>query len=165
MNQDNFYEIYGYWHIPWWQNSLFKYLGWGITFLLLSGLIFVIIYRYKGKKILKPWEKAIQQLNKLKIEAVEANASKAYTKLIDIVKNYGKERFGFSLSLTENELQEKIADIIQAPLREKLNEVIIHATQAKYASAAYLFESIQQDIETVLSFVSLTMPIDCDKRA
>jgi hypothetical protein len=158
MNHDTFYEIYGYWHTPWWKHPAVWYGSIFLIFLLLLISFFGILYYWRSKKIVNPWQNAMKRLQKLKIEAVDYDASDAYTQLIDIVRTYGSQRFGFSMALTENELQEKIALMVPSYAGEQLNNVFNHATQAKYASREYMLELIHDDIENIVSFISITTP-------
>jgi uncharacterized membrane protein len=158
MNNDNFYEIYGYWHTPWWQKPIVWYGGTFLLFLLLLITFFGILYKWRSKTIINPSQNAINRLHKLTLEAVHKDASAAYTELIDILRMYVNQRFGFSVSLTEHELQEKIAHQLPLYAGEELNNVFNHATQAKFASREYMLELIHDDIENIRSFIVTTTP-------
>lgn len=164
MNQDGLYDIYGSWHTPWWQTSIYWYTIICAAILLLFVILFSIIYWYVQKKrVLLPWDKAQSKLNELKIQCVHQSAKKSYSSLIQAIKTYCFERFNLSLALTELELQKEIASLaISQPLADSLADLFNHATQAKFAHQSPLLEVIQEDIENALHFIRVTTPSSVD---
>jgi len=90
MKEMQLYDIYGHWHVPFWQTTIFKITASIILFLLIVGpLAWYIITRMRYKK-LPPHEVALRALEKLKKRPIETrkDAAASYYQLTDIVKDF-----------------------------------------------------------------------------
>jgi uncharacterized membrane protein YraQ (UPF0718 family) len=83
-----FYDIYEYYYLPFWQTTWFKILITLITLTLIGVLLFIIIKR--RQKPLLPWEWAQKELDKLTPEKCSSkdDFKKFYFRLTAIIKTY-----------------------------------------------------------------------------
>jgi hypothetical protein len=161
---DEFYDIYGVWHIPWWQQPLFKIIALAIGCFVLLVLVLYLIKRFTSrKKQLKPWELAGRDLAVLG-DPDNINQHKAkifYSRLTAIVKQYLCFRYGFDImGKTDHEILMLLDSQIVFPkdLLPILSEVLGHASQIKFANTVGIEEQMQSDLALCNRLVIETIP-------
>lgn len=159
-----FYDIYGIWHIPWWQrpwvtNAL-------IALCIIAALIFFVyvVKKIKGrKKKLSAWEIANRDLTALMLsDRINIHESKSfYMQLTNIIKQYLYNRYGFDIyGKTDREILSFLDEQITFPrdLIPVLHDIFEHAGQIKFANISGIVEQMEQDIALSLRLIKETMP-------
>ena len=156
---------------------MLKEWAWLLAFvLLLAVLCFVFVYIYgkrknnapivrvKKNKMLKPHEKALMEIGKVKEEYCKdtlGDQKKYYTQLTDILRIYLQERFGFNaMEMTSSE----IIDILEkeqdeAKLKE-LRTVFSTADLVKFAKHTAYSEENEYNMDSVVNFINATKKSD-----
>src|SRR5437899_2466422 len=105
--ENELYDIYTMWHVPFWQTDQFF---WGVVLLAmgLSGIaVWLLVKKWRSRKIKQtPWQLALQQLNALKKNnRISMQQGKEfYHELTRIMKVYVHERYQVDvLSTTDQE--------------------------------------------------------------
>lgn len=162
-HMDEFYDIYGIWHVPWWQLPLVKNILWMLAAVLLISLIVYIIKKFANrKKPLTPWQVALRDLAILGTpDMLNERSSKIfYIRLTTIVKKYLCDRYGFDIyGKTDREillfLDEQV--IFPRDLMPVLYEIYDHASQSKFANVLGIAETMKRDLALGVRIVKETM--------
>ena len=110
MDKNGLYDIYGVWHLPFWQTTWFKYLCASLialVFLLVGVAIGYRLYQWIRHKQYTAWEIALMKLEQLKKNhyATQDEAKQAYGVITAVLKEYLSKRYGWSVtSATDDEL-------------------------------------------------------------
>lgn len=156
---------------------MLKEWAWLLAFvLLLAVLCFVFVYIYgkrknnspivrvKKSKTLKPHEKALLEISKIKAEYGKdeyGDQKKYYTQLTDILRIYMQERFGFNaMEMTSSE----IIDILEKEQDEtklkELRTVFATADLVKFAKHTTYSAENENNMESVVNFINATKKAD-----
>ena len=166
---DEFYDIYGIWHVPWWQRPLVRNIGWTVGIILIFGLLVYIIKKMIGrKKILPCWQVALRDLATLETaDMLNERASKMfYSQLTTIVKHYLYGRYGFDIVCkTDREIVAFLDEQVIFPrdLIPVFNDIADHASQIKFANVQGIVEQMKRDLVLSMRLVKETMPLQPQK--
>lgn len=163
--QQHLYQIYGMWHVPWWQTDWWLY---GCILVALLGLIALVVWyitkKIVGKKrILSPWERALQELQEVQKQGfVSVVYSKEfYTALTHILKTYLHARYGFDIATKTDD--EAIALLEKSSFPQELLQpirTIFHGSSAiKFAHACAIKTQIEQDFAVSRDIIYKTIPV------
>ncbi len=162
--QIDFYESYGYYSQPLWQNIYFKifiYIFLFIVFIL--SVYFLIKYLKLRKEVkLSAWDWAFLELDKLNIKKCKTkNDFKSfYFNLTKIIKVYFFKRYSWNiLEKTDKELivfldKEKF----YSNLLQDLKVVFDNAVFIKFAGEDTLKTQAEKDLILIVNFVKKTIP-------
>jgi len=120
------------------------------------------IFRLKSKVVLLPHERALQELEKLRIKKLwqGGKIKEYYTELTDILRIYIETRFIVpAMEQTSSEIMDSLVaknEIQKDPLN-KLNQVLIAADMVKFAKSKPLPRENEQSLELGIEFVNLTV--------
>jgi hypothetical protein len=162
MAQNQLYDIYPTWHVPFWQTTWFFWLMMLIGSIILAALITgFIMWKRKYKKPKTAWEQALSALNLLGQRAMHPRESKEfYTQLTSILKRYLQERYEIPvMGKTDQELiasLESLDVLKDAPVL--LQEVIEGSTIIKFANVQSGQERMHQDLDRCRVFITTTIP-------
>lgn len=154
----NFYEIYDYYTLPFWQTTWF--------FILLSILVVALIIGaylfFRSKKKIPAWTIALQKLEGLRSNKLQSQSDFRlfYFNLTSIIKNYLHERFSFTiLDKTDDELLSWLeAQNFDPLILEILKKIAANAVLIKFAKHETLFANAQEDLNRAQSIVTKTIP-------
>ena len=164
-HMSQFYDIYGIWHVPWWQRPMVKNIGWVVCIILLMAFFVYIIKKFLGRqKRLAPWQVALKDLASLGTpDMLNESASKIfYTKLTAIIKQYICERYGFDIyGKTDREILAWLDDqvLFAHDLIPVLQEIFDHAGQTKFANISGIVGSMERDLALSMRLIKETMPL------
>jgi hypothetical protein len=151
MDERGLYDIYGTWHIPFWQTSWFFWLS--ITIGALVGAFFArILYRryFNKNQELTPYESAQRGLKKLQNKLItnKADAQAVYFELTGLLKQYIQNSLGYQvIGLTDSELISFLSEhYFPAQAYAHLKDICNGCQHIKFAQENVLNEQIQQDI-------------------
>lgn len=159
---DQLYDIYPLMHIPFWQTGWFYGVCFGAALFVIALLIYFLICYWQRRRLQKPyWVQALDALhaNNKKYGSSEY-AKKFYTQLIEILKKYLQQRYGYDLmSLTDQEMIDYLATH-QFPqdLLIKMREIVENSCMIKFANMQIIQERMKQDSESSIECVQKTIP-------
>lgn len=168
MDENGLYDIYGTWHVPFWQTNLFFYASVACALLIALLVVFLVVYKFKrGTSKQLYWQKVLgelYQLRKLTIVS-KPEGHRAYCQLTDLVKWYCAHRFGQKAEgLTDDELIHFLET--QAVTQDELKAlgmVLAASGTIKFAGDQALREQFQEHVEVAIRFISATKPIEQKK--
>jgi signal transduction histidine kinase len=156
------YDIYGVWHVPFWQTQTFIMSMWSIAILLAIALIYLIVRFFKSrKKQLKPWQWANNELDALweRRGFTREDGKRFYSQLTDIMKMYVEKRYSYAvLSATDIEFLAYMKDRhLPAALMENLEQIFDGVQEIKFANLDAIPENIERDFALAKAFVANTI--------
>jgi hypothetical protein len=156
----DFYDIYDYYTIPFWQEPWF----WIVIALSVAVIGLLVFYWIKTRKApkLTPWQRAYAQLDALKPDsyATQKEFKNFYYALTNIVKEYLHERFGWqALDKTDDELLALLQSHDFNPEAIKqLEELIAAALNIKYARTEALKAQAIAHKTFITTLITTTKP-------
>jgi hypothetical protein len=161
--QEQLYDIYGMYHVPFWQTNVFY---WSVIFLLAlfilgTGWYFFARWR-KRKQIKMAWDRALDQLQALKSSSKfqTAYAREFYQALTTIIKEYMQHRFEQPLtSMTDDECLQ-VLEHLELPhdIRHGMRDIFDGVVFIKFAHAQGTLDRMKRDIAVATILVRRTMP-------
>lgn len=163
MNSVGLYEIYDFWHVPFWQTTWFRYTVLGCTVFALIGLALFFWRLYSGRRKKRlVWDVALEELALLKTLSLEnaENRRVAYDAMTRIVKSYLTQRYGWDLvGLTDNEavvfLYEKQVD---HRIAKAFESVVFGCVMIKFAQESSIRDKVVADIAVCEEIIRATIP-------
>jgi hypothetical protein len=159
------YDIYGVWHVPFWQTQPFIIGVWCTAILIAIVLFYLLIRFFKARKRpLKPWEWANRELDALWVTRgfTREDGRKFYSQLTEIIKMYVEKRYGYPvMSATDIEFLAYMNDRAIAPaLMENLKQIFEGVQEIKFANLNAIPENIERDFALAKAFVANTISKD-----
>lgn len=158
MNEQGLYDIYGMWHIPFWQKPVFFWstVLFGVLFLLV--ISFYIMRKFLLKKRpLKPGAIALVALEGLKKRNIQ-NAKEGqalYFDLTTILKAYIHDSLGYDvIGLTDAELIEFLdKNYFPAQSFIDLKSISNGCLYIKFAQELVIKDQIEQDLQKSMNII------------
>lgn len=164
MQGQELIDIYGVWHVPFWQTSAFKA---ALLIPVCCGLFFllrVIMRRKRTVMCLTPWEQALQDLYALQKQGMDRpeHAQELYLRLTVILKNYVYQRYNVPVQgKTDSEFVRFLYQKQFCPeLIQQVQEIFSGMELIKFAREEVFAEQIKQDILRSIAFIEYTKPGD-----
>lgn len=164
-DMQHLYQIYGMWHVPWWQRA--EWIQWGMlgaALLLGTFLVWYTVKKIRQKRrILSPWDRALQGLQDLQKQGFVCvvYSKEFYTALTHILKTYLHERYGFDIvAKTDDEvivLLEKSS--FPAELLQPIRIIFNGSIAIKFAHACAIKTQIEQDFAASRDIIYKTIPV------
>lgn len=164
--QSQLYDIYGFWHVPFWQTRWFFYACCGVGVLVLIAAI-VLIYRWHMRKpALTYWQEAINQLTAL-LPLVQTNPEycyQAYAKLVLILKEYLSKRYDVTVrAMTDEEL---LVFLVQASCSSEVLQLVERilrgGTEIRFAGETTSRDVTTEAINGVIIIIKKTIPTESE---
>ncbi len=154
------YDIYGLWHVPWWQAPWVWYC------LVVSGLLLVGWYVTRRimmrRRAHTPWGTALMALDTLKAQGLISvvYSKEFYTALTKIFKTYLQERYGLDVAgKTDDEVLELLERSPFPPdLLSPLRIIFKGSITIKFAKAQAIKDQIEQDFVASRVIIDKTIP-------
>ncbi len=155
------YDIYGIWHVPFWQTRPFIITMWILFGLLVLAFIYGIIRLIlKRKKKVQPWTWANRELDALWKQrgVTREDGKRFYFQLTEIIKIYLEKRYGYQVrSATDLELLAYLRECDFAPdLWNDLSLIFEGAQEIKFANLDAIPEEIERAFALAKAFVAKT---------
>jgi len=162
---EQLYDIYGVWHIPFWQRSWFVW-GVGITVIvILLTLVWLIVRAYRTKKEKEQvsyWDYTLHELTQLKKQGVVTSEQGKlfYVRLTGLLKKYIQSRYRYDLTgKTDTEVIVYLQQIgFDPPLLAELKTIFEGGVIIKFAPVQAIRQQIESDWGQSIAFVQKTMP-------
>lgn len=156
------YDIYGAWHVPWWQTSLFYYSISVMGVIILVSSIFIITRYWLSRKAVVPfWQQAINELEVLAKRPIVTPAQKkeCYFIMTHVLKRYVGMRYQLEAThKTDSQFIEYLQkSSISIELVSNIENIFIDRLTIKFANDSVKYEEIQQDLTHAISFIKATM--------
>lgn len=168
MTQGELYDIYGTWHIPFWQTKAWYTLIGLLIFSLCLGLIaFSYLYIRARRVRTNYWQDALNALQELDTKVYDATyVDLFYVDLTNIMKNYLHARFQLSaLGKTEREIESSIYDLmLPMQLMHSFCAVLVRSSQAKFALGQVTTEQKKMDVDVCRELVLSTRPVEINEK-
>jgi len=156
-----FYDIFDYYHIPFWQKTWFIVSASIVIFILITMTAYFVYTRLHKKK-LSPWEWARKELARLNTDActTQADYKKLYYQLTNIIKTYLARRYDWSThAKTDDEIIEFLEkQKFDTDIIGMLKKITDDALWIKFANQSTLKSQADNDIQTVLVMIERTTP-------
>lgn len=158
MNEQGLYDIYGHWHVPFWQTQVFKgtLLLVGIIVLLL--LAYLLIKKILFSRKLSPAQKALRALEALKKKNIQTrqDAQEAYFMITDILKCFFQVHYNIPFeSMTDLEMVESLKKTdFPTEYISSLSDMIEASRGIKYAQEAALQQDVSRDIARSIAVIT-----------
>jgi hypothetical protein len=165
-DMNDFYDIFGVWHEPWWQTLAWKVFAIVLIGIIATGIIYLVVRTILKRRKARPyWEVALMALHDLRASGLctTERAKNFYVQLTDILKRYITERYGISVQgSTDKEILAYLEDHISFPKESLpiLRDIFHHAGSIKFANESALLEYMEQDLALGLRLVKETMPFN-----
>jgi uncharacterized membrane-anchored protein YhcB (DUF1043 family) len=157
--ENNLYDIYTQWHMPFWQTRFFLLTITLLGAVVVGALIGFLLYRSfkKPKSAQKSALKELENLSKRPLDTPE-QLQQAYYELTGILKNFLQRYYHLPFSAqSDSEIitllkENRLLD----PGHEKLQSLINSANDVKYAKGRTLRTEFNQQLVNVKTFVEQT---------
>lgn len=163
--QDQLYDIYGVWYVPFWQRPWFYWSMLSVGFVGISILVWMFIKKYYGQKSVEQipyWQQALDQLHLLRQHnvATAEHGQKFYLTLTIILKNYMQERYAYDVrSKTDAEVLAYLKEMnFDKTLYNELEQVFQGSVFIKFANTQAMQSQIEQDLLRSQAFIHNTLP-------
>jgi len=156
------YDIYGVWHVPFWQTQRFIIGMWCLAAIGALAVIYLLVRMMRGrKKTVKPWTWANRELDALwaKRGFTREDGKHFYSQLTEIMKTYLEKRYGYQVrSATDIELIAYLqAHSFDPVLLQDLKQIFEGVQEIKFANLDTIPENIERDFALSKAFVSKTI--------
>lgn len=156
--QDTLYDIYGHWHVPFWQTKMFKISLIAFFVLLFAELLFFLFKKYRKEKLLTPGQQALKRLNALAQKKIELreDAHAVYFELTQIMKKFFGSYFAIPFEqLTDQEMVAQLEKLPQAQwYGQSLQEIVDSSLHVKYAQENALEEQVKENIKKASDIIT-----------
>lgn len=166
MNNSNpelqLYDIYGLWHVPFWQRTWFKITVFLAICALLSVIVYFLIKKYKQRTVQLPaWQIALNALDALKIWQTMQHRVRYYADLTTLLKNYISSRFGVDVrSFTDQQMCAYIDDhIAYEQHKESLKQIFSEGQLIKFAHHDAFEQQMIDDWQHAHAFIQVSKEV------
>lgn len=162
--ENELYDIYTLWHIPFWQTQQFFIALVLIGVLIGTAIIVMLIKKWRARKSQQTaWERALGQLEDIqkKNRITVEQGKDFYHDLTRIMKKYVHERYLLDvLSATDQEFLETLEKnrVLLPLMLAELQEVMNGLLFIKFANAQAAQAKMQDDFSRVVMIIKTTIP-------
>ena len=161
------YDIYGMWHVPFWQTTWFFIAMILLACFVFSAILFLLYTRFaKKKKKLPAWQVAMHALEQLKADPSTssgqsfsvARSEQFYVGLTALLKTYISERDATDLrSSTDQQIIGYLEDLALSDVqKEQLTRIFGAGQMIKFANQDAVQQQMQDDWHHAFDFVKAT---------
>ncbi len=153
------YDIYGLWHVPFWQRTWFIICMVLLVGALLAGMCYLLVKQYKAKKPPVPaWKQALQKLQELKRTGTlkREKSEHYYVQLTKLIKEYMSDQFGTDIrSLTDDEICAYIDErTLYDKQKEQLKQIFGAGQLIKFANQDAIEQQMLDDWQHAHTFIA-----------
>lgn len=165
MNNESMqlYDIYGTWHTPWWQTTIFFISVLIIFSLFLCYLLWISLKKWRDKRRqLTPWDRALFATDSLTKKSDYLEPKEFYSQLTAILRSYIAERYTCEIEgITDEELLIFLKTTeFPAPLLTTISKIFERAVASKFSARSLIPKSVlRDDILVSRGIVEQTIPM------
>jgi LPS O-antigen subunit length determinant protein (WzzB/FepE family) len=158
------YDIYGLWHVPFWQRSWFIISVVTLASLLIAGIVYFLLKKYRSRKVTVPaWQSALQQLDKIKKSNMltPEHGQHYYVLLTSLLKSYISSRFAQDVSsLTDAQMCAYIDEHLPYEVhKDNLKQIFSAGQLIKFAHRDVLQVQMLDDWQHAYDFIEGTKDV------
>ncbi len=150
MLNEQLYDIYGSWHVPFWQTRLFIFSCSSIVGILVLASIFFLIKKYTKKKRISAQQEALRALEILKKKPIQTrqDAQDAYFMLTTILKRFFQSHYALPFEAMSDTQMITTLQSTSFPAHSlgALQDLIQARLEVKYAQQTALQADLMRDI-------------------
>lgn len=156
------YDIYGVWHVPFWQTTPFIISMWILAGSVMIAVLY-LLYRVfiARKRIITPQEWALQELDALWDNRgfTRDDGKRFYSKLTEILKTYLEKQYGYNVrGATDPELISYLTEVeFSQELLSLLTRIIDGTQEIKFSDIDAIPEQMERDFDLSKSFIRKTI--------
>lgn len=159
MKELELYDIYGTWHVPFWQRPIFIYSLIGLVSLLIVLSIWLLYKKYKKVSAISIAQQVLQKLEAVKVSAINTkeDAQKAYSIITDSLKTYFQYYYNKPFkTFSDFQMQSMLASISDFPLEwhEPLKKVLEDSVQVKFAREFALQQQVRDHANLSINIIN-----------
>lgn len=158
MKELELYDIYGTWHVPFWQTRFFVMTLVMSALLICVFAIWLLYKRYKKNKSEPIEQQVLRRLNgvRLLLIATPEDAQKAYAIITDALKLYFQHYYASPFStLTDYQMQESLAaKNFPIEYHEALKKLLEDGVHVKFAREQALSQQINTHVELCINIIN-----------
>lgn len=151
------HDIYGHWHVPFWQTRLFYGALVGGAIILAVVLVCLVYQRYK-KRTIAAHKRALTALEQLKKQQIHSReqVQEAYATLTTILKQYFEYYFKKPLvSHTDSQVVQALEnEPLFASYWHEIKELFESGMHVKFAQENALHEQVMKHIDMSISVIN-----------
>ena len=157
-------EIYGTWHVPFWQTSWFKLCCSAGLLVIAAVVLYGVIRTIKNRNLpaTPPWQEALNQLERMAATFPQTSDETRlhYIRLTYLLKRYIQRRYDRTLTgSTDTELAEQAQEHgLPEKAADHLKQVLEGAVLIKFARAEAREAQIARDLKHACEIISLSTP-------
>jgi hypothetical protein len=165
MDGQGLYEIYDFWHIPFWQTSWFKlFVGSSVAAILFVALAFMWRFLHARRKRRPLWEEAFFELNAIRGRDLGNSEERrvVYDEITRLLKNYCVRRYGWDVGgLTDKEVIVFLANNkVDSRLQQAFSHVACGCELIKFAQESVNRDRVLADCALCEEFIRATIPLE-----
>lgn len=161
MNREtDFYDIFDYYQIPFWQTTYFKVSVILILILIITLVVYLVLK--KRKKAFSPWEWAQHKIKQLSLEKCTSknDYKNFYFDLTLILKQYLNKRYSWD---TEDKTDDELIEYLRKKgskqeLQDTLKKMLEGAVWIKFANDDVIKTQAEADLKAALMIIEQTIP-------
>ena len=160
FDEDGFYDIYGGWHIPFWQTKSFLLCVGVVTIIFIALIAWLIVKKIRSHTRVPAWAIALEKLKVLGDQACSSKeeGKQAYFNLTDILKKYISARY--SIPITSKTDEELILFLDKQEIPQKVKDIMQQIGEGclliKFADQQAMQEQIDKDVLGAIDLVVTT---------
>lgn len=152
------HDIYGHWHVPFWQTRLFFAALVGAAILVSVVLLWLAYRRCFKKRNIEPHKTALAALEQLKMQPIHSRqqAQEAYAALTAVLKHYFEYYFKKPLvSHTDSQVVQALEnEPLLASYWHEIKELFESGMHVKFAQENALHEQVMKHIDMSISVIN-----------
>lgn len=158
MKELELYDIYGTWHVPFWQTTLFLNTLFATGVLLAVGVCWYVYKRYKRKKTFPLPQHILAQLMGVRASFINTtqDAQKAYEIMTAALKTYFQYYYEKPFTvLSDNELQNAIAvNHFPEEYKEAIKKLLEDGVHVKFARENALQQQVSEHAQLSIDIIN-----------
>lgn len=158
MKELELYDIYGTWHVPFWQTRFFLMALSAIAALLALLLGWAIYKKYYKAKSIPLAQQLLLQLNQLRSRVITntQDAQHAYMIMTDALKRYFQDYYAKPFTvLSDLQVQQELAThVIPYEYSEPLKKLLDESVFVKFAQEHALQEQVNAHVQLCITIIN-----------
>lgn len=163
MNAQGLYEIYDFWHVPFWQTLWFKLSVVSVFILIFLGLMVFVWRQVRARKNKRPlWERALIELDSIRGRNLDDSEVRraVYDQVTRLLKEYCVQRYGWDVGgLTDREIIIFLTDKrVDLRMQQAFERIARGCELVKFAHESVNRDRVLADCALSEEFIRATIP-------
>lgn len=157
MKELELYDIYGTWHVPFWQTRIFLFSVLGLVAALLLFGIYLFYKKYKKNKSIPLAQQLLSRLQSLSTSLItnKEDAQKAYGVITDALKAYFEHYYAKPFkTYTDMQMQQVLDSDFPDEFKEALKKLLEDGMQVKFAREQALQAQVNAHVQLTINIIN-----------